>query len=277
MKKRILITHTDLDGAGCAILFKKYYPDIEVQYHDYKTIEEISEKLLKEKDDYEKIYFADITPVEEIGKEMLKDDKFVLIDHHKTRTYLEGTKYFDTNYCGTLLSYKYLLNEYCSDKDMIVTNFVGLIDAWDCWKLDSPYRKDGENLNLLFGYYGMEIFVRLFSDLRGISITEDTMLLVLKNIKEKYLKHKLQQCKLKEDEDGNRYWEVYIGESQSGLGNMLEMADVLPENLKYLKCIFINDNSVSLYTIDKLNFDVSIVAKKNGGGGHKNAAGYVLK
>lgn len=33
--KRILITHDDLDGAGCVIVFKQMFSDIEVQHHDY--------------------------------------------------------------------------------------------------------------------------------------------------------------------------------------------------------------------------------------------------
>jgi len=269
--KNILITHTDLDGAGCAIIFKQKFPDIKIQYHNYDTVDTISEKLLNEKDKYDKIFFADITPMEEIGKKMLEDDKFILIDHHKTRLYLDGTKGFDTNICGAFISMNYLnqidINEDCNN------DFILSVDAWDSWKLDSQYRKNGEGLNLLFGYYGMDKFVEEFKDMRDITTEEKTIICVLRKIKEDYLNHKIEQCKTKLDENGNKYWEFYIGEPQSGLGNLLEMAGDKAKDIKYIKSINMNDNVVSLYSLD---IDVSEIAKEKGGGGHKKASGYSI-
>lgn len=269
--KNILITHTDLDGAGCAIIFKQKYKDIETQYHNYDTVDKIAEELLEEKDKYDKIFFADISPTEEIGKKMLEDDKFVLIDHHKTRLYLEGTENFDTSVCGSLIS-AFLLYD-LDNNDFIGDNFMRSVDAWDSWKLDSKYRKNGEELNLLFGYYGMNKFVEEFKDMRKISEEEKTIITVLRKIKEDYLNHKIKQCKTKLDEYGNKYWEFYIGEPQSGLGNLLEMAEEKAKDIKYIKAINMNDNVVSLYSLD---IDVSEIAKNKGGGGHKKASGYSI-
>lgn len=269
--KNILITHTDLDGAGCAIIFKNKYKDIEIQYHNYDTVDIIAEGLLNDKDKYDNIFFADISPTEELGKQMLQDDKFVLIDHHKTRLYLEGTKNFDTSICGAFISSNYLnktdINEDCNN------DFTLSVDAWDSWKLDSRYRENGEALNLLFGYYGMEKFVKEFKDMREISEQEKTIITVLRKIKEDYLNHKIEQCKTKIDENGNKYWEFYIGEPQSGLGNLIEMAGEKAKEIKYIKSINMNDNVVSLYSLD---IDVSEIAKSKGGGGHKKASGYSI-
>lgn len=271
-KKNILITHKDLDGCGCAIVFLTKFPNGIVEYHDYKTITERSKELLETKDEYSKIYFADISPEEEEGKLMLNDEKFIIIDHHTTREYLKGdfkNVVFDTEWSATKLFYDYLIHK---DERNI---FILSVDAWDSWKLDSDFRANGEELNLLCGYYGLEEFVKKFIDMQSISISEKTIIEVLRKQKEDYLQNKIKQAKIKLDEDGNKYWEFYIGEPQSGLGNMLEMIDDLPD-IKYIKSININDNIVSLYSIEKLNFNVSELAKKKGGGGHPKASGYTI-
>ena len=153
--KRILITHDDLDGAGCAIVFKWKYPDIEIQHHDYKTIDAIAEELWRDRSDYDQIFFADISPSEELGSLMLDYPKFVIIDHHKTREYLAGSPHFDVGTSGTMLSYDFLWSK-------PFPKFVRGVNAWDIWDLESPFRSLGKDLNLLFGYYGMDAFVDEF-------------------------------------------------------------------------------------------------------------------
>ena len=261
--KQILITHDDLDGAGCAIIFRHAFPDIEIQHHDYKTIDEIATLLWEGRSNYDRIFFADISPSEELGLMMLNDPKFVIIDHHKTREYLAGSPNFDVSRCGTCLSYDFLWS-----KPFPI--FVRGVNAWDIWDLESPFRPLGEDLNLLFGYYGMEVFVDEFKNMRRISANEKVAIEVLKKIHEDYLREKADQCKVRIDLEGNRYFEVYIGERRSGLGNLLELEDF---DVRYLQCINLNDGVVSLYS---LGFDVSEIAKFRGGGGHTRAAGYTL-
>lgn len=266
--KKILITHDDLDGAGCAIVFKQVYPDIEIQHHDYKTIDGIAAELWINRADYDKIFFADISPSEEIGLAMLEDPKFVIIDHHKTREYLIGSPFFDINKSGTYLSYEFF------HSDIDIPEFVHGVNAWDIWDLESPFRKLGEDLNLLFGYYGMDVFVCEFKNIRMIwQITDNEKVIVevLEKLNKDYLAQKKDQAKVKIDPNGNRYLEVHVGEKRSGLGNLLEL-DGIPD-VEYLQCIYTNDGIVSLYS---LGFDVSEIAKSRGGGGHTRAAGYTI-
>lgn len=262
--KRILITHDDLDGAGCAIVFRRAYPDIEVQYHDYKTIDEIASELWDNRSDYDQIFFADISPSEEIGSIMLKYPKFFIIDHHKTRTYLEGSPHFDTERSGTLISYDFLC-------DSPYPKFIRGVNAWDMWDLRSPFRSLGEDLNQLFEFYGMEKFVEEFKNMRQISGNEKVIIEVLKKLHSDYLREKLDHAKVRIDLEDNRYLHVYIGEKQSGLGNILEL-DGVPD-VEYLECENLNDGVISLYS---LGFDVSVIAKSLGGGGHTRAAGYTI-
>lgn len=265
MTNRILITHNDLDAVGCAIAFKSKYTDIEVQYHTYDTITKISQSLLDNQDEYSKIYFADISPEESEGLQMLDNDKFVILDHHETRTYLQDSKYYRTDYCGAWISWTYL---YPEDK---IPDFIMAVDAWDSWKTNSKYRETGEQLNLLGGYYSTDEFIEQFQSMRSLTPNDLKIIEVLNRKKQDYLSKKREQVIVKFDKFGNKYWKVFIGEPQSGLGNILEIDT--DDSIKYLNCINLNDRYGSLYS---LNFDVTEIAKARGGGGHPGAAGYPL-
>jgi len=275
--KRILVTHKDLDGAGCAILFKKEYPNIEVRYHNYDTIDEVSQELWDNKDEYYQIIFADITPNEEIGMKMANytgGAKFVLIDHHITREYLkEAITYstqriiYDTSLCATLLSAVYLNGTYN-------WRFIYAVDAYDTWKLESIHRERGLKLNLLFDYYGMDEFVVEFSDTDQIDGYEERIIEVLERVNRKYLDEKLTQGRKEIDKDGNIYFEVYVCGQGGHVGVLLDDPDFPPE-CRYMKTINLNEDVVGLYS--KEPFDVSVIAKANGGGGHKTAAGYQIE
>lgn len=273
--KRILITHTDLDGAGCAILFKRRYPDITVEFHDYDTIDRISKDLWDCRNQYDEIYFADITPNEEYGRKMLGDERFTFIDHHITREYLHNMAYnrvvYDTDYCATYLTANYLdLNIIHVGKNR---DFVLAVDAYDTWKLDSPYRDIGLNLNLLFNYYGMDEFVEQFGAIRKFTTKEYTILEVLKKIDRDYLTEKLKQGRMKTDKNGYIYFEVYTAEKGGNLGILVDDPR-FPAECEYVKVINLNDLTVGLYAKD---FDVSRIAELSGGGGHRGAAGYEIK
>ena len=274
--KRILVTHTDLDGAGCAILCKREYPDIEVRYHDYDTIDEVSKELWDNKDDYYQIIFADITPNEEIGMMMANytgESKFVFIDHHITREYLKTVMpystqriIYDTKVCATCLTANYLDSLYG-------WKFVYGVDAYDTWKLDSEYREYGLKLNLLFNYYGMDEFVIEFSALDEIDGYEERIIKVLERVTRDYLAEKLRQGKQRIDKDDNIYFEVYVCEHSGHVGVLLDDPNFPPE-CRYIKTINLNEDVVGLYSKD--DFDVSVIAKEHGGGGHPGAAGYQL-
>lgn len=274
--KRILITHTDLDGAGCAIIFKRRYPDITVEYHDYDTIDRISRDLWNCRNQYDEIYFADITPNEEYGMKMVEDPKFVLIDHHITREYLRNVSdrpniVYDTAYCATYLTAKYL-SEYVTQYEKQKA-FILAVDAYDTWKLDSEYRTHGLELNLLFDYYGMERFVEEFANMRYIIDKEGVILEVLQKIASDYLAEKLKQGRIKVDKNGYTYFEVYTAEKGGSIGILVDDPD-FPDDCEYIKVINLNDLVVGLYSKDH---NVSAIAELHGGGGHRTAAGYEIE
>ena len=196
---------------------------------------------------------------------MLNNDKFVILDHHETRTYLEGYEYYRTDYCGAWIAWNYL------NPNTEAPAFIMAVDAWDSWKIDSIFREAGEQLNLLGGYYSTNEFIEEFYSMRIISNKDLKILEVLSKMKKEYLERKRNQVTVQFDKFGNKYWKVFISEPHSGLSKILEIDS--DESIKYLNCINLNDGYGSLYS---LNFDVTEIAKSRGGGGHPGAAGYPL-
>ena len=83
--KRLLITHTDLDGAGCAIIGRGCDPSMEVEYCDYTTVDA---RLVKaQQEDWDEIIMADISPTKKWWHSPLRDSKeranLVILDHHR--------------------------------------------------------------------------------------------------------------------------------------------------------------------------------------------------
>ena len=278
--KKILITHTDLDGTGCAIVFKKKYPDISVEFRNYDTINERAKELYDEKEKYEKIFFADIIPTDrEIGNKLVNDDKFVLIDHHITQDYLKGKRTYNTDFCGAYLSAIYLFGNIEENYDLentslseIEKSFIYSIDAWDTWKLKSKFRENGERLNLLCFYFNLENFTEQYQNFDEIKGDNAIIAEVLERQEARYQKHKISQLQEDIDEDGNKYFKVFVGESHTGIGQIVDKIDM--EDKKYVAFINLNTKQARL---NSKGFDVSKIAQKYGGGGHEKSARCPIK
>lgn len=61
MPSPLLLTHDDMDGAGCAMMVRSVYPDADVEHHDYNTIDARFKELTKKlPTNYDEIIVADI-------------------------------------------------------------------------------------------------------------------------------------------------------------------------------------------------------------------------
>lgn len=118
----ILVTHVDLDGAGCALVARSFFKELgpENIYHcNYDIVDELVIKLLETTE--EKIIITDVSVNEESGKiiEEKYKGRVELFDHHKTSKILldiyewtlidqskSATKVFLMNFAGDILRKK---------------------------------------------------------------------------------------------------------------------------------------------------------------------------
>lgn len=192
MMKRVLFTHTDLDGAGCRICFSLAsqhipYTDYRTYNCDYHNIDKCVMKAIDhnmiQKDT--EVFFADICASRET-MQMLKDEGYnvKIFDHHPTAEFVkeifEDAVVVSVNEkgimeCGTSLLFKYFRqcaletnnNPYrkyfCKNEfnhfnyDMFV-ELVDTIRQWDTYEWKKSNNQKAKNLQTLFKILDMGSF-----------------------------------------------------------------------------------------------------------------------
>ena len=154
--RKLLISHTDLDGA--AVLFlAKYFNDklrfttmISRDYDFEDDIEDFEYMLT-----FDEIIIADLSIKEPIAKLLReKGVHIIFFDHHESATWLANEKEssYDTDFCGTHLFWNNYIKRYLTDYPEIIDEFVSLVNVYDLWKQDDVDWIRAKHLNdVLYG------------------------------------------------------------------------------------------------------------------------------
>lgn len=266
----IMFSHNDLDGIGGGILIKAALGShAEVHYCSYQNIDDkINQRLdeLENSTDLPFILITDLGIKEETAERL---DRYQgskrWLDHHKTNIEL-ASRYdwatIDVEASGTLLVFDTFENIPRRFRD-----FALLVDDYDRWIHAFP---ESKQLNRLFFIVG----IKKFED-RCLTAQEphrlyniDKILLEIEEEKIERNIDKLEKSITVYELQGDKKFGVvladrYQSEAAHELMNRLE--------LDAIALIDVNLRKVSFRS--KQNFDVGSIAKRLGGGGHKNAAG----
>lgn len=278
---KYLVTHGDLDGAGAAVLAEAAYKISFTFFAEYTTIDNyLSNFIASKKDEKDvELLITDICPSQSVCEELNKvSEKFKikLFDHHKTRQWVEQYPWatFDLTKSGTKLFHEYV-NATAPFSHYL--DFVTAVDAWDLWKLESPYRTRGEHLNMLFKFLRTQEFVPLFIKNPDADKEEPikTLLGYLEKEKQHIIKRAITSCQkspiVRRDSLGQTYMIIFTTDYVSEVCNaILDHPDF--DDLRFVLAYSPLAETCSLRA--KGDVDVSEIAKKLGGGGHKNAAGF---
>jgi len=268
--------HNDLDGRCAAAIVKRYWKNcefdgigeeyIELDYKDKIYIEEIVPQ--------ETINIVDFSFKPDVMEKIFELTKNVIwIDHHKTAKdypyqHLKGLRDFtDKSMSGCELAWKYFF------PDEIIPQAVILIGDYDKWALKHQPKcfQFYEGLKMEITLPDSPLWVSLLS---GDINLESKILIQGKSA----IKYRDNYCdKICNDFGYEIEWEGYKAFATNfyqfgskGFGFRVEEYDF---------CIaYIHDGqkfTVSLYSVKDI--DVSQIAKKYGGGGHKGAAGFITK
>lgn len=227
--KKLLISHTDLDGFGCIFVFK-YFNKLkdfdEIILLNYNEWEPYYEAIKE----FDEVYITDFSP-DVKALEILIENKIptVIIDHHKSAyedlkdiKLPEFIKYiYDDTKSGTKLTYEYVANKYPRRVPSIFKEIVELINTYDLF-LDEDIEnfKKGQDFNRYFwkkivyykdGYERYANFIRLLlekikrfnkfeytrmelAELKGVRATEATL-----------TKQALKKLLIRNDNEGNKF------------------------------------------------------------------------
>jgi len=302
--KNLLITDSDLDGIGCAVLMEIFFKSKYIQFCNPTNIDEFIIKIFQNQDihKYENVFITDLS-VSEINAKCLdmhninsEREKTKLYDHHKTAEWLNDYSWANVNVtidgirptCGTRIFWDMIWNNkidgIIEHDDLVMQKchrFVELVRLYDTfeWKNDSVLGSDALDLNYLFKVYDRDEFInKMVSTIldpiqTSILSQEDRGIIKCVHMKkDKYFKNKMKRIQLVKYEDYTvavLYAEEYVSE----LGNHICETN---DNIDFAALILVDEEQVSLRST-KDDVDVSEIARKFGGGGHKHAAGYPMK
>lgn len=284
-----LITHNDLDGIGCEVVFKLSYGDeVDVLSVGNNEVNNIVGQSLEELKFgiYEQLFITDLSVNEELAEIINKEGlKVQLLDHHPSATHLN--KYSFANVMthlsdgfknsGTHLSFTYLLDKLinkglCNES---LENFVELVRQYDTWEWKEIFRnEEAKQLSDLLYILGREKFVNdmLYRIKDNEELFSETDKLILE-IKQKEIDNYIN---IKEKELIIKDFKLYKIGIVMADSYTSELGNILCERHEELDFVaIIKKETVSLRTV-KDDVNLTDIAKQFGGGGHPKASGFPL-
>ena len=293
-----LITHTDLDGVGCAILAYLAMQNIHVKYCNYDDVDDETEKVLDRMTAEDRLIITDISVSEMVAEKLdawntkNKKESVRLFDHHSTAQWMNRyswctVKEFNTDVpdlktCGTELFYNWLVSINILKKHPSLSHFVTVVCDYDTWRWASM-GKDGllsKQINDLFYIYGLKDFINWcllpLSNKKFPELTYADKLVLHMRKREinSYLKEKeksyAESCAYI-NVDSYRFFGSFVFADKyiSELGNYICKQH---SELDFVCLINLSENKISFRTT-KDYVNVARIASLFGGGGHPKSAG----
>jgi oligoribonuclease NrnB/cAMP/cGMP phosphodiesterase (DHH superfamily) len=268
VNQTLLLTHTDLDGLGCAVLVAGTISDSTVQLVENGVVDdkvrEAVRALRPEAGAHHLLitdHGVDATTAALIDDFIQGGGECQLLDHHRSSARLAGRPWatIDESHSATGLLYEHM------GRPERFAEFVGLVEDHDLWQ----HRDErSSRLATLAWLLGSERFLARFCADPTVQFRESERLLL--DIEEGrqtgYLDKKVRQARVAEI--GGVGWALcYAEQYQSDLAERL-MTD---RGVQATAIINPGKRTVSLRG---RNVDVSRVAERFGGGGHARAAAF---
>lgn len=260
------VSHNDLDGAGCGVLIKKALPHATTMYLDYADIDAF---LLKEGKEFASIFITDVTPKPDTVDAMKMGRFLTVIDHHASTAYLADFPFavHDLSKCATLLTWEWLMSHGHDVGEY--RDFAHCINDFDMWHMQ---RADSLQMNILFMTYGLKRFEERFlaEPYNGFSQQESLIIQIEEERRDAYIEKAVRSSTLFTDKEGRTCAALFAEQYNSELGNAIITAGTAD----YVMILNMQKKKASLRS--RREVDVRSIAERNGGGGHKNAAGFSI-
>jgi len=262
------ISHNDLDGVTCGALIKRFLKDVDTIFCNYNEIDPILEELSLRR--YDQIIITDMSPSKRGINYILGEIEIIVIDHHETSEWLKDitATVHDITKSASLLTYEWL--ESMGHDVSEYRELAECVNDYDMWHLK---KEESLQMNMLFMKLGVQRYMDTFSK-RGFSgFTKDEKLIVELETerRDKYLFSAGKTAEVFTDIHGLEVYVVFAEEYNSELGNYI----IKEMGADYVVLINMQRKKVSLRS--RKDVDVRKIAEHNGGGGHKNAAGFSLE
>lgn len=294
MDKVLIFSHkSDIDGAGGVVLAKLAFKDIVFELCETFDIDQKFEKYIDSKKIYEfdKIFVTDMcigkSTISRVNEDKYLKGKVKIFDHHKTNLENGLDKYEfvtikisdEKGKCsGTSLFYEYLLKEGMLNPSNVIDEFVEITRQYDTWEWKTKYNNEkARDLFILFDIiypfnYIEKMYLKLSSDLVFDFTVEEEMIITVEKQKiEQYVDKAISNMHIIETPE-MKYAVIYAEQYRNDIAETLRQRG---SDLDFVAIVKMYDKSVSYRQINT-EFDVSKIAQKYGGKGHKEAAAHEI-
>lgn len=298
MEKVIIFTHgNDIDGIGCELLCMMAFHEITVVHAS--NVSELETKFREyigngKLDSFERIFVTDLAlynpSLEMVINSPSLSKKVLVFDHHKSGIGIYDKPSFVTikdevdgrKTCGTELFYKYLCDSDLLTRTKALDQFVELTrleDTWE-WKEALDKGEKAHDLAILFNALGIEnyvgsLFPKLSNDTENFEFNDEESKIIATK-KAEYLRTSdsiWSEAEFFIDGLGNKYAALFSAyEYRNELIEYVRKLKI--DGLKYLIMIAWDKGlfGQKSYRSIEETFDVALIAKAHGGGGHAAAS-----
>ena len=266
MVQTLLLTHTDLDGVACGVLFSGSRPGGgTVELVDNGSIDARTRAALEESAAILVTdHGVDAETADRVDAYIASGGQFTLLDHHRSSQHLAGRVWatIDEERSATGLLFDHL------GAPSAYAEFARLVEDHDLWRHTDPR---SARLAALLGLLGHEKFLARFTANPKAEFSEGELLLLDNEDarREDYLAKKLEQARVIE-RDGVRWAVCYAEQYQS------DVAERLMSELGVAATAIVNPARRTV-SMRGRGVDVSAVAQRQGGGGHARAAAFTFR
>ena len=270
--KTALLTHNDLDGIGCAVVFSVVLPGegpIELVENGKidGRVRALLEERMAEPGDHEVLvsdHAVDDTTAELVERFLAEGGRFTLLDHHRSAQSLASRSWatIDESRSATGLLFDHL------GRPPALADFAAVVEDHDLWKHGDPRSRP---LAALVGLLRHERFLARFSTDPRVEFTEGELMLLENEDtrREDFLVKKVEQARQVEIE-GVRWAICYAEQYQS------DLAERLMNDLEVAATAIVNPGKRTV-SMRGRGVDVSPIAVRFGGGGHARAAAFTFR
>jgi uncharacterized protein len=267
-----LLTHTDLDGVGCAVVFAGARPGqgpielVENGAIDGRVRDALAARI-GDAAGHEVLvtdHGVDATTADAADDFVRAGGRFVLLDHHRSSLPLSGRGWatVDPERSAAGLLFDHL------GRPEPYAEFVRLVEDHDLWRHHDPR---SARLATLVGLLGAERFLARFAEDPSVELREGERLLVDNEEarREDYLRRKVEQARV--EEIGGTRWAICYAEQYQS-----DLAERLMSELGAAATAIVNPGRRTV-SLRGRGVDVSAIAERFGGGGHARAAAFTFR
>jgi oligoribonuclease NrnB/cAMP/cGMP phosphodiesterase (DHH superfamily) len=267
-----LLTHTDLDGIGCAVVLAGVRPGhgpielVENGAIDGRVREALASRMADAASHEVLVtdHGIDSGTADAADRFVAAGGRFRLLDHHRSSRELAGRAWatVEESRSATGLLFDHL------GRPPAFADFARLVEDHDLWQHRDPR---SARLATLVGLLGQHRFLARFRDDPDVELREGERLLVDNEEarREDYLRRKVGQARVVEI-GGHRWAICYAEQYQS------DLAERLMVELGAAATAIVNPGKRTV-SLRGRGVDVSGIAQRYGGGGHARAAAFTFR